>query len=168
MDSSLLEAFQHHLTLERQAGVDYFAMAIWFAERGFRGFSRFYKIESGAEQQHAGRLADYLIARAQPVVLEALAAPRQSWDAPEDILTASFQLEADVTASLQLIHGLAERCGDVRSTSLLDPLIDGQVASENQFAHLLGRVRLAQHQPAALLIIDGELAADTTNPPSLA
>jgi hypothetical protein len=32
------------------------------------------------------------------------------------------------------------------------------VAAEDQFAHLLGRVRFAQGQPAAILLIDGELS----------
>ena len=40
----------------------------------------------------------------------------------------------------------------------------GQIESEHQFAHLLGRVRFAGGQAAALLIIDGELAAGQHNP----
>jgi ferritin len=49
----------------------------------------------------------------------------------------------------------------------LDGMIDGQLASEHEFAHLLGRVRFAQGQPAALLIIDNELGEGKTTPASL-
>jgi ferritin len=168
MDSSLLEALQQHLAMERQASAAYFAMAIWFAERELRGFSHFYRHEARDEQEHAARFADYLIARGQSVLLQDIAAPRQTWSSPEEILAASFQLESDVTTSLQQIYSMAERCGDVRSTTFLDPIVDGQVGSENQFAHLLGRVRFAQNQPAALLIIDGELSEGKHSPATLA
>jgi ferritin len=167
MEVSLLEALQHHLTMERQASATYFAMAVWFAERELRGFAHFFKGESADEQQHAARFADYLIARGQTVILDALAAPYQQWSSPEEILTASFRMEADVTASLQQMYGMAERCSDVRTTTFLDPIVDGQVTSENRIAHLMGRVRFAQHQPAALLLIDGELSDDKCEPASL-
>ncbi|MFM2172838.1 MAG: hypothetical protein RLZZ54_765 [Cyanobacteriota bacterium] len=167
MEVSLLEALQHHLTMERQASATYFAMAVWFAERELRGFAHFFKGESADEQQHAARFADYLIARGQTVILDALVAPYQQWSSPEEILTASFRMEADVTASLQQMYGMAERCSDVRTTTFLDPIVDGQVTSENRIAHLMGRVRFAQHQPAALLLIDGELSDDKCEPASL-
>lgn len=168
MDASLLEALQQHLALERQASAAYFAMAIWFAERELRGFAHFCRHEAHDEQEHAAKCADYLIARGQTVLLQDVAAPRQTWSSAEEILAASFQMEADVTTSLQQIYSMAERCGDVRTTTFLDPLVDGQVSSENQFAHLLGRVRLAQNQPAALLIIDGELSEGKHSPATLA
>ncbi len=168
MEASLVEALQQHLTLERQASAAYFALAIWFAERELRGFSGYLKQESLDEQSHAAHVADYLIARGQSVVLEGLAAPRQSWSGAEEIFAAVFQLETDVTSSLQQLYGLAERCGDVRTTVFLDPVVDQQLQAENQAAHLLGRVRFAQHQPAALLVIDGELSAGEHSPALLA
>lgn len=167
MEAALLEGLLQHLTMERQASAAYFAMAIWFAERELRGFAHFFKGESVDEQEHAAQFADYLIARGQSVALEALVAPRQAWSSPEEIFSASFQMEADVTASLQQLYAMAERSGDVRTTTFLDPLVDGQVSSENRFAHLLGRVRFAQNQPAALLIIDGELSEGKHGPGSL-
>lgn len=168
MDGGLLEALQQHLNMERSASAAYFAMAIWFAERELRGFARFFKEEGRSEQEHAGQFADYLIARGQSAVLTDVAAPRQSWSSAEEIMAASFQMETDVTSSLQQIYAQAERVADVRTTTFLDGMIDGQLASENEFAHLLGRVRFAQEQPAALLIIDNELGDGKHQPASLA
>jgi ferritin len=168
MEAALVEALQNHLTMERQASAAYFAMAIWFAERELRGFSHFFKQEASSEQEHAATFADYLIARGQTVQLQDLAAPRQEWSTPEQIFAASFQLEADVTASLQQIYAMAERAADLRTTVFLDPIVDAQVTAENEFAHLLGRVRFCQGQPAALLIVDGELSDDKHSPAKLA
>ena len=104
------------------------------------------------------------MAGGQSVQLEEISAPRQQWDSVEDVMAASFLLEADVTASLQQLYSQAERVADTRTSVFLDPIVEGQIESEHQFAHLLGRVRFAGGQAAALLIIDGELAAGQHNP----
>ena len=167
INSELLELFQHHLNMERQAHAAYFAAAIWFAERELRGFTRFFRDESNNEHQHAAKFSDYLIARGQYVVLQALTPPIQSWPSPADVMATSFLMEADLTASLQQLYSIAERNGDTRSTVFLDPLIDQQTQSEHEFAHLLGRVRFADHQASALLLIDNELDQGNNRPASL-
>ncbi len=167
MEADLVEALQGHLNLERRAASAYFAMAIWCAERELRGFSSFFSDESRSEQEHASKFADYLIARGQTANLHDLPAPRQSWNSPEELMAASFQMEADVTTSLHQLYSMAERSSDVRTTVFLDPTIENQIKSEHQFAHLLGRVRFAQNQPAPLLIIDGELSDDKNMPSEL-
>ncbi len=164
MDPVLLEALQQHLTMERRASAFYFANALWFGERELKGFSKFFHGESQSESTHAASFADYLVARGQTVQLEAIDAPRQSWNSFEEVMAASFLLEADVTASLQQLYSLAERSSDTRTTVFLDPIMEGQIASEHEFAHILGRIRFAGEQAAALLIIDTELANGNNTP----
>jgi len=168
MEPALLEGLQQHVTMERRASVTYWAMAIWFAERELRGFTHFLKNESTDEQHHAGLFADYLIARGQTVPLEDLTAPDQEWTSPEAIFADVFRMEADVTTSLQQLYAMAERAGDVRTTVFLDPLVQGQIEAENQAAHLLGRIRFADGDRAALLVLDGELSEDRNEPASVA
>ncbi len=159
MDAGLLEGLQEHLGLERKASAAYWAMALWFAERELRGFAAYLMQESRGEQHHAGLVADYLIARGQTVDLGDLPGPGQQWSDAEALLADAFRLEADVTASLQILYSTAERAADVRTTVFLDPLIQGQIAAENEAAHLLGRVRFGRLEAASMLLIDGELAA---------
>jgi ferritin len=168
MDGTLLEGLQQHLTMERQASAAYWAMAIWFGERELRGFCRYLKGEASNEQHHAGLVADYLVARGQTVLLESVAPPRQHWQDAEEVFSAIFQMEAEVTSSLQQLYAMAERAGDVRTTVFLDPIVQGQIDSENEAAHLLGRIRFAQANPAAMLVIDGELSEGKHSPESLA
>jgi ferritin len=168
IEPALLEGLQQHVTMERGASVTYWAMAIWFAERELRGFAHFLKGESTDEQHHAGLFADYLIARGQTVPLEDLTAPDQGWTSPEAIFADVFRMEADVTTSLQQLYAMAERAGDVRTTVFLDPIVQGQIEAENQAAHLLGRIRFAAGDRAALLVLDGELSEDRNEPASVA
>ena len=109
MDPDLLDGLQQHLNMERQAHSAYFAASIWFAERELRGFSRFFQSESANEHSHAGRVGDYLIARGQTIILQALEAPNQTWEAPVDLMATSFLLECDLTTSLQQLYAMAER-----------------------------------------------------------
>ena len=167
MDSELLSAFQQHLNMERHAHASYFASAIWFAERELRGFARYFRAESQSEHDHAAQFGEYLIARGQTVELHPLEAPLQTWATAEEIMKTSFLMEADITTSLHQLYALAERASDVRTTVFLDPMIEKQIQAENEFAHLLGRVRFADNQPSAILIIDNELDEGRHQPATL-
>ena len=167
IDSELLNAIQDHLNMERQAHASYFAAAIWFAERELRGFSSFFRDESTSEHEHAAKFAEYIIARGQSVALKAVDAPFQNWTSPADVMASAFQMEVDVTTSLQQLYSMAERVSDTRTTVFLDPMVEMQTQSEHEFAHLLGRVKFADNQAPALLIIDNELEQGNNKPVSL-
>ncbi len=157
MEASLVDALQQHLTMERQASANYLCFEMWFAERELRGFSNFFSNESRDEIEHARTFSKYLIARGQTVRFEELQAPPQNLNTVEEIISYSFQMEADVTTSLHLLYSKAERASDMRTTVFLDPTIEKQTESEDEFAYILGKVKFADNQPAALLIIDDEL-----------
>ena len=157
MDPDLMNALYEHTSLERSASAQYFAISLWFMEREFRGFSEYFQQESIAEQEHAMIFSKYLISRGQTVLLDSIPKPRQNWNSVEELVSYTFQMEADVTSSVNQIYSLSERTADNRSTVFLDPIIEEQIKSENDMAYLLGKIRFANDQPSALLIIDNEL-----------
>ena len=157
INSDLLEALYQHTSLEMVASAQYLAMSLWCLERELRGFSSFYKRESLSEQEHGFNFAKYIIIRGQSVVLDEVTKPTQDWKTVEELVTLSFQMEADVTTSVQQLYSLAERSNDTRTTVFLDPVIDEQIKSEDEIAYLLGKVKFANNDPSALFIIDNEL-----------
>ena len=157
MDGVLLDNFYEHLTMERYANVQYFSIYLWFKERDLDGFASFFLNESQGEMEHAYKFANYFIARGQTVKLKELPAPIQSWDSIEDLVSYSFNMEADLTSSLQQLYSISERISDTRTNVFLDPLVEAQIKSEDEFAHLLGKVKFASDQPSAILLIDSEL-----------
>ena len=157
IDEGLLDNFYEHLTMERSANVQYFSIYLWFQARDLDGFASYFLNESQGEMEHAYKFANYLIARGQNVKLKELPAPVQVWDSIEDIIAYSFNMEADLTSSLQQLYSISERLSDTRSNVFLDPIVDAQTKSEDEFAHLLGKVKFAQNQPSALLLIDSDL-----------
>ena len=56
----------------------------------------------------------------------------------------------------------------VRSTTIfLDAIVDAQCLSEHEAAYLLGRVKFAANNPAAVMIIDAELREGEAEPAKL-
>ena len=157
MDAGLLDNFFDHLTMERYANVQYFSIYLWFQERDLDGFASYFLRESKGEMEHAQKFADYLIARGQNVKLKELPAPIQDWKSIEELVSYSFKMEADLTSSLQQLYSISERISDTRTNVFLDPIVDAQTNSEDEFAHILGKVKFASNQPSALLLIDSDL-----------
>ncbi len=157
IDSGLLDNIYEHITMERYANVQYFSIYLWFKERDLDGFASHFLRESSGEMIHAQKFADYLIARGQSVDLKNLPAPKQIWDSIEEIVSYSFNMEADLTTSLQQLYSISERISDTRTNVFLDPIVEAQIKSEDEFAHILGKVKFANNQPSAILLIDSDL-----------
>mgnify|MGYP001157308138 FL=1 len=158
LDKDLLDNLYHHLTMERTASVQYYAMSLWFQEKDLSGFSSFFLNESKDEMDHAYIFSDYLIARGQRVDLHEIAKPVQDWQCIKDVISYAFNMEADLSTSLQQLYSIAERSFDSRTSVFLDPIMEAQIKSEDEFAHILGQVKFSDEQPSAILIIDNELS----------
>jgi ferritin len=167
MTQEMVDQLQAHLNMERQSSAAYFAAAIWFAERELTGFAEYLRNEGKQEQEHAAKFADYLISRGQTVELDTIEAPRQAWPDPEEVMANVFRMEADVTSSVLLLYSIAERASDQRTTVFLDPVVDDQRVSEHEAAYLLGRVKYANNERAATMIIDAELREGEAKPAKL-
>ena len=167
MSTELLDLMEAHLNLERQSAADYFAAAVWFAERELTGFAEHLRDEAKQEQEHAAKFADYLISRGQRPVLDTIEPPRQQWPDVEQVIANVFRMEADVTASVLQLYGTAEKDIDRRTTVFLDAIVDAQRLSEHEAAYLLGRVKFAAGNPAAVMIIDAELREGEAEPAKL-
>ena len=167
MSAELLDLMEAHLNLERQSAADYFAAAIWFAERELVGFAEHLRDEAKQEQEHAAKFADYLITRGQRPVLDTIEPPRQEWPDVEQVIANVFRMEADVTASVLQLYSIAEKDMDRRTSVFLDPIVDGQRLSEHEAAYLLGRIKFAAGNPAAVMIIDAELREGKAEPAKL-
>ena len=158
IENDLLDNILQHLTMERNANVQYFSMSLWFQERDLNGFRSFFLKESKDELEHAYKFTDYLIARGQNVDLHALSKPVQEWESIQDLIAYAFNMEADLTISLQQLYAISERTSDIRTNVFLDPIVESQIKSEDEFAHILGKVKFSGDNPSAILIVDEYLS----------
>ena len=158
IENDLLDNILQHLTMERNANIQYFSMSLWFQERELNGFGSFFLKESTDELEHAYKFTDYLIARGQNVDLHELSKPVQEWESIQDLIAYAFNMEADLTISLQQLYAISERTSDIRTNVFLDPIVESQIKSEDEFAHILGKVKFSGENPSAILIVDEYLS----------
>ena len=100
-------------------------------------------------------------------MLDTVEPPRQQWTDVEQVIANVFRMEADVTASVLQLYDTSEKDIDRCTTVFLDPVVEGQRISEHEAAYLLGRVRFAAGNPAAVMIIDAELREGEAEPAKL-
>ena len=100
-------------------------------------------------------------------MIDTVEPPRQQWPDVEQVIANVFRMEADVTASVLQLYGTADQDLDRRTSVFLDPIVDDQRLSEHEAAYLLGRVRFAAGNPAAVMIIDAELREGEAEPAKL-
>jgi ferritin len=168
MDEGILEQLQQHLQLEYLSSYHYWELAGRFAARELRGFARYLQKESEAEQSHAAEVVDYISDRGQQFRLGTMEPFRGDCPSVASVFEVIFGMERDVTSSLQQIHAMAEEAGDTRTAVFLEPIIERQIASEGEAAHLLSRIRIADGNAAALLILDNELREGHHSPHRMA
>lgn len=65
------------------------------------------------------------------------------------------------------MHGDQQKDIDRRTTVFLNAIVDAQRLSEHEAAYLLGRVKFAAGNPAAVMIIDAELREGEAVPAKL-
>tara|TARA_Y100001970_G_C14215773_1_gene849556 strand:- start:1712 stop:2263 length:552 start_codon:yes stop_codon:yes gene_type:complete len=157
IEDNLLENFYLHINLERTASINYLSMSLWFEQIDLRGFAEFFYKESINENKHSYRFCKYLISRGYSVVLHDLPSPRDKWDSIEEVISDSFLMESDLTTSIHQLYSFAERSSDERTNVFLDPFIEDQIKSEDEFAHILGKVRFSKNDPSSIMLIDNNL-----------
>ena len=73
--------------------------------------------------------------------------PCSIMDSIEDLISYSFNMEADLTSSLQQLYSISERISDTRTNVFLDPIVEAQTKSEDEFANILAKLSLRQINP---------------------
>ena len=51
-------------------------------------------------------------------------------------------MEADLILLLQQLYSISERIADTRTSVFLDPIVEAQIKSEDEFAHILEKLNL--------------------------
>ena len=152
--NELTSAINNHLTCEFQASHTYLAMSIWLREKDLIGFSTYMETKSNEERTHASRMIAFLVDNDEKVELPSINAPDYEWDSLEALFSNVYSMEKEVTASINHIYGIAERINNRPATVMLDWFIDEQVKEESEARFICKRLKLANTNTAAMLLLD--------------
>lgn len=137
----------------------YLAMAAWFAERNFDGFSRWMRAQAQEEASHAMKFFDYIIDRNGQIKLEAIDKPKADWKTVLAVFEAAKAHEAKVSEGISKLYELALAEKDYASQAMLQWFITEQVEEEKTSTHIVETLRIIGDSASGLLLYDRELGA---------
>jgi ferritin len=117
---------------------------------------------------HVMKFFEFVINRRGVVELKGIDAPPTHWDSPLAAFEATLAHEEHVTSLIHKLVELAVAEHDHPCHVLLEWFVSEQVEEEAVADQIVQRLKMAGDAPAALLMIDAELAARALAPPSTA
>jgi ferritin len=96
----------------------------------------------------------YLVDCDEGVELPTIEAPEVAWSSLQELFDRVFEMEKQVTASINRLYLLAEESGERSASAMLDWFVSEQIQEEAEARFVLKRLRLAEDNSAALLLLD--------------
>ncbi len=157
-------AINAQINLERTVAHSYLGMAARFGELNLDGFSRWMSLQADEEREHADRLFRYLLDRAGKVRLGAIPAPDFETGDHVKLFEVALAQEQANTSSINELYELATKHNDHATKSHLQWFIDEQVEEEASIEEILGHLKLAGEDTAALLYLNDKLGQRQPEP----
>ncbi|MDQ0148486.1 ferritin [Eubacterium multiforme] len=158
LSKNLLENLNKQVNFEFYSSYLYLSMASYAESVDLSGFANFFRVQAQEELAHAMKFYDYVFQKNGVVTLEAIPKPDLTFDNIIDVFQKGYNHEQTVTKKIYELADIASEEREHATMSLLNWFIDEQVEEENNFNSLLKRVRRSEGNPAALYMMDDELA----------
>jgi ferritin len=157
LSERLEKAINHQINNELVASYTYLAMAAYLDQLHYTGFAAFMQRQSDEERSHAHRLYRYVLDRDGTVHLDAIASPRSEYDSVQQVFDVSLQQERENTKSIYELYEIAREEKDYITIAHLQWFLDEQVEEEKIMGEVVGRLKLAGANEAAILVLDEQV-----------
>ena len=166
LSEKLLNELNEQVNFEFYSSYTYLAMAGYCESIDLSGFANFFRVQAQEELAHAMKLYDYIFQKNGVVELKQIPMPTAKYDGVIDVFQKGYEHEQLVTKKIYNLADIAHDEKEHATMSLLKWFIDEQVEEENSFYALLKKVRRSEGNPAALYLMDDELASRVYTPPT--
>jgi len=168
LSDNLLKNLNDQVNFEFYSSYTYFAMAAYAESVDLSGIANFFRVQAQEELFHAMKLYDYIFQKNGVVELEKIDKPEGKYESIIDVFETGYKHEQLVTSRIYKLADIASEEKEHATMSLLRWFIDEQVEEENTFNTLLKKIKRAEDNPAALYMLDEELATRVFTPPTTA
>lgn len=166
LSKALLEKINDQINFEFYSAYTYLAMSSYAESIDLSGFANFFKVQAEEEMFHAMKLYNYVFQKNGVVELETIPKPNNQYKDIIDAFEKGYEHEQLVTRRIYELADLASDEKEHSTMSLLRWFIDEQVEEENNFNSLLKKVKRCKDNPAALYMMDDDLATRVFTPPT--
>jgi ferritin len=168
LSEKLMRALNDQVNFEIYSEYSYLAMAAYCEAQDMAGFANFFKVQAQEERFHAMKFYDYIYQMDGRVMFNSIEQPHNEFRDMLDVFKAGLNHEKEVTRRIYNLMDIAVDEREHATISLLKWFIDEQVEEENSFNTIIKRLQRVIDSPAALFMLDEELAARTFTPPTAA
>ncbi len=168
LSDNLLKNLNDQVNFEFYSSYTYLAMAAYAESVDLSGIANFFRVQAQEELFHAMKLYDYIFQKNGVVELDKIDKPEGKYKSIIDVFETGYKHEQLVTRRIYKLADIASEEKEHATISLLRWFIDEQVEEENTFNTLLKKIKRAEDNPAALYMLDEELATRVFTPPTTA
>lgn len=154
LTKNLHDALNAQIGMEFGAFYSYLSMAAYFESESWDGFAKWMTLQSAEERVHAMKFYDYVLDRGAKIVLPPIEAPASGYESPLAVFEASLAQEKRVTESITRLYQVAHDTSDFATVSFLKWFVDEQVEEEKNVSDMVEKLRRANNNPEALLLLD--------------
>ncbi|PNR94726.1 ferritin [Petrotoga sp. 9PWA.NaAc.5.4] len=157
LDERMLKSLNEQINKEIYSAYLYFSMASYFDSINLKGFAKWMKSQVKEELNHAHKIYDYIYDKGGVVELEAIQAPKNSWESPLEAFKDAYEHEIFVTESIYKLVDLSKELNDHSTYNFLQWYVAEQVEEEAQTKNIVDALEFIKDEKTALFMLDMEL-----------
>ncbi|KGM45088.1 ferritin [Neobacillus niacini] len=161
MNEELQKLFNSLIQIEHVSTTLYLAMSAYLGRLNFTGMAHWLRLQSEEERTHMLRLIDFVVDRDGTVQLNNLPAQPSNFGTPLETFQKVLAHEQFVTNSYRQAFNYVSQV-DPQAAVIIQDFLREQIDEEAQAKTIIDRLRLAENNPSALLLLDQELGRRTT------
>lgn len=155
------QLINHLIQVEHISSFLYQAMAQYFGRINLMGMAHWLQLQREEEFGHAQQLMNYLVNRGGTVEIRAIPSQPTDYGSPLEAFQQVLAHEQSVTEAYRKAYEATMAAQDYQTLPILQDLLREQTEEVAQAMIIVGRLQIAQNNPAALLILDEELGRRT-------
>lgn len=158
MNEELQKLFNNLIQIEHVSTTLYLAMSAYMGRLNLTGMAHWLRLQSEEERTHMLTLIDFVVDRDGTVQLSSLPAQPSDYGTPLETFQKVLAHEQFVTNSYRQAYNYANQA-DPQAALIIQDFLREQIDEEAQAKTINDRLRLAEGNPSALLLLDQELGA---------
>lgn len=161
----MVNSINEQINNEFYSSLFYLSMAAYTDSIGFKGASKWFKVQYHEENYHGMRLFEFLQSRGGKILFSDIKAPNQDFKSIQDVFYKTLEHEEHVTQLINNLMDVAVEEKDHASQIFLQWYVTEQVEEEENLHDIITQLELIKDDSIGLLNLDKELGARVLNVP---
>jgi len=159
ISKKLNQAINEQITFEFYSAHIYLSMASYCAANDLPGFSHFLRVQYREEVDHAMKFFNFVAEMEGNVTITGFQDPQTDFGSVLNAFEIALNHEKVVTGRIYDLKTIAVEEKNYAASGFLEWYVNEQIEEESNFTAIVRRLKMVANDPAALFMLDNELAA---------